>query len=673
MMNLLTRAWNRALSPFTCTIEQATLLAAGIALPLVFVAAIYATPYAQHVFNTYILDVTQSQVDRGMKAELDMLDRTAVSVARLDSLHKRIDARDTAGIAGIISAEKQKNRLDTLFVSDVSGVVLARAEHVSERGDNVLLRYPELLRAADGALVHAYIATPELSLVVAAPVRDQRGDVVAIIYAGKELGADFSLELKQKYFLEQGHIAFYSTTQGVSGSSLEDSSAIGLLNQYFDIGSPIIAPHEDVLDNEVWVDGHYYPVRKEVLSASNGIGILIFAEANHTAVATMLAAAFALLFFTILVLWVWLRHHERIEAPCVRLAASVTLAVFVCANILLFGLFDMHTVKLRPLPFPIYNSTMHIDPESDVVEKGTEKQVAIVVRTGGEAINAISANLKFDPARMRVEEVVTDHSICTDGFFIEKNFDNAAGTVDVVCGIPTPGYSGTKGIVAEILFTPLTTGPVALTFASTTQVLANDGLGTNVLRETSAASYQVADPNGAGSIFSSTHPNSARWYSERLINFGWALTGSSNYLYYFGTDTAGVPHTDTPAGSSSLRLSAPADGTYFFTLSQLAADGRNVLSTFTVHIDSTPPAQPDVRFDKDTVAPGELLRIAFSGSDSGSGLQKNFYVKLDNGVLFPVKSPMQFAFASRGMHDITVRAFDKAGNWSETTRTVTVE
>lgn len=655
----------------TCDTERLALLGAALVLPFVIVGSLYATAVPSRVLSMLFLNSAQHQVDTALASEARDLETHVRAASTLETVRHHLAENDTEGLTWVLADELRRDGFDTLFVTNTSGTVLARGESPGKRGDNMLLKYPETAAVLNGNVIRTYIATPEVAMIVGAPIRDDHDTIIGMLFAGYQLDAGFATHLKHDYFREDGQVAFFTRSQGVTGSSLEDSSLTSLLNQYFDIGSQITLQRDIPLESEIKVGTGYYPVRSETLSAPLGLGMLIFAEANHTAIATALAAVIALLFFALLITWALVVHQKRVSGSCMRVAASATLAVFAIADIALFGLFDRSAVHLVPLPFPIYNSTLSIDPESDALSLGNEKQVSILVRTGGEAINAIAANLSFDPSRMRVEEIVTDHSICADGFFIEKNFDNAAGTVSVVCGIPNPGFSETKGTVADIRFSPLQPGQLALSFASTTRVLANDGLGTDVLREANPASFQVASDTSS-IVFSNTHPNSSRWYRGRSVTFDWIPRSGSSYLYYFGSDPSGAPHTATDA-DGTMTLEAPADGTYYFRLSRLADGRTSLLSTFRVHIDSKPPSAPDVRLASDTLVAGSLLRIMFSSSDDASGLQDNYYVRLDDGVLFPIKSPMQLTFTSRGEHQITVRAFDKAGNWSDTTKTVTVE
>ncbi|PIP33562.1 hypothetical protein COX69_00880 [Candidatus Falkowbacteria bacterium CG_4_10_14_0_2_um_filter_48_10] len=108
--------------------------------------------------------------------------------------------------------------------------------------------------------------------------------------------------------------------------------------------------------------------------------------------------------------------------------------------------------------------------------------VRILVKTGEQAINAVAAHLSFDPAVWQVAALEQTNSFCS--LWLEASFDNTAGKIDLLCGLPNPGFSGI-GLVGKIIFTawpPAET--TAVVFAPDGLALANDGQGTNILSHT---------------------------------------------------------------------------------------------------------------------------------------------------------------------------------------------
>ena len=96
-------------------------------------------------------------------------------------------------------------------------------------------------------------------------------------------------------------------------------------------------------------------------------------------------------------------------------------------------------------------------------------------------INTVRADVKFDPEYLDVIEVVTSESFAN--IFIEKEINNNLGFARITGGLPNPGYTGEEILFAKILFQTKKPGAVEVEVLPTSVILANDGKGTNILRE----------------------------------------------------------------------------------------------------------------------------------------------------------------------------------------------
>jgi hypothetical protein len=107
--------------------------------------------------------------------------------------------------------------------------------------------------------------------------------------------------------------------------------------------------------------------------------------------------------------------------------------------------------------------------------------VDIRLQTTGTPVNAVSAGITFNTRIMEVVNMTTENSFCT--FYLDNTFDNIKGEVRVSCGLPSPGFLG-DSIVARVNMRAKTVGNAEIGFDKQyTQVLANDGKGTNVTQE----------------------------------------------------------------------------------------------------------------------------------------------------------------------------------------------
>lgn len=105
------------------------------------------------------------------------------------------------------------------------------------------------------------------------------------------------------------------------------------------------------------------------------------------------------------------------------------------------------------------------------------------------SINAVQADLGFDPNRLEVIEVSTRDSFAN--IFIQKEINNEAGYVRLTGGLPNPGFFAERGVFGTVFLRGKEPGVVSVNFLPSSLVLANDGRGTNVLKDLAAVSYFV--------------------------------------------------------------------------------------------------------------------------------------------------------------------------------------
>lgn len=106
-------------------------------------------------------------------------------------------------------------------------------------------------------------------------------------------------------------------------------------------------------------------------------------------------------------------------------------------------------------------------------------QVDILISTD-ISINAVGVVIYFDPGLVAVTKLDFDNSFCL--MFIEKVIDESQGQIRISCGLPNPGFTG-KGIVGSIRFTKKDIDPARFAIANDSEILANDGLGTNIFEK----------------------------------------------------------------------------------------------------------------------------------------------------------------------------------------------
>ena len=106
-----------------------------------------------------------------------------------------------------------------------------------------------------------------------------------------------------------------------------------------------------------------------------------------------------------------------------------------------------------------------------------------------EPINTVQTDVQFDPKRLEVVHMSFDGSFAT--IFTDKQVQNDEGWFRIVGGLPNPGYTKQDGYFATVYFLAKQPGPAEVIFLPSSMVLANDGKGTNVVKDFATKSYLI--------------------------------------------------------------------------------------------------------------------------------------------------------------------------------------
>lgn len=105
------------------------------------------------------------------------------------------------------------------------------------------------------------------------------------------------------------------------------------------------------------------------------------------------------------------------------------------------------------------------------------------------SINAVQADVGFEPQKLEVEAISTKDSFAN--IFVQKEINNEGGWARLTGGVPNPGFSGNSGNFGTIFFKGKSPGIVRIAFLPSSMVLANDGRGTNILKDLPSVSYLI--------------------------------------------------------------------------------------------------------------------------------------------------------------------------------------
>lgn len=330
-------------------------------------------------------------------------------------------------------------------------------------------------------------------------------------------------------------------------------------------------------------------------------------------------------------------------------------------------------------------ATLQINSPSTTLSYGETATLSIVVDTEGVAVNSAEAQIVFPADLVEVLSVSKASSVFS--LWVEEpSFSNTAGIITFNGGVPTPGYTGSRGLVVSVVVKAKKVGEAVFTF-SNTAVRANDGLGTNVLRSQQGKTIIItkneeptvnvpALPGPILKLTSSTHQNQDLWYKDNNPIFQWVIPKGTDAVqtaidnYNFGTPRI----TYTPAIGEKV-VQNLEDGTWYFKVRARKGGVWGPVSVYIVRIDTTPPEKKASAFVYDERT--KTLSINTEVQDITSGI--NHYELFINNVLVKNISPAEFVsgtyafpFDIPGNHTVKLTAVDNAGNTAELPGTFSV-
>jgi len=105
------------------------------------------------------------------------------------------------------------------------------------------------------------------------------------------------------------------------------------------------------------------------------------------------------------------------------------------------------------------------------------------------AVNAVQVDIGYPIDRLEVVEISTQDSFAE--IFIQKEINNQAGYSRLTGGLPNPGYQFERGVFGTIYFKSKQPGLAKVDFLPSSMVLANDGKGSNIIKELGSTSFLV--------------------------------------------------------------------------------------------------------------------------------------------------------------------------------------
>jgi hypothetical protein len=347
---------------------------------------------------------------------------------------------------------------------------------------------------------------------------------------------------------------------------------------------------------------------------------------------------------------------------------------------------------LIALPGISLAATLSITPSTGVYSSGSTFVARVVVNTQNKPINAAEGTIKFNPQEITVVSVDRSNSIF-NLWVTEPTFSNTAGTINFSGGLPS-GYTGSSGSIFNITFRTnnAATARVSITGGS---VLANDGMGTNILSGMNGGTYTVqvvstspapeiieyvSPPNTPGlpSITSTTHPDNTKWYQASKAELNWSLpSGTLAVRTLLDQSAYSVPTKVYEDPISAISLDELPEGVSYFHLQFKNAEGWGKVAHYRLAVDTQKPSSFTVTQPENYDVGNPVQVLLLNAADATSKV-KRYMVKVDNAEPYEFVDEKQsneliLGALEPGTHSVLVEAFDEAANSISSTYTFTIQ
>lgn len=278
--------------------------------------------------------------------------------------------------------------------------------------------------------------------------------------------------------------------------------------------------------------------------------------------------------------------------------------------------------------------------------------------TENQSVNVVNLNLKFSTSNLEVVDANLGNSLL-NLWIKNPTADNQNGTVSLIGGV-TNGISNNKVPIFRTTFRAKTSGSAFIDLDPSSQVLLNDGRGTNTSLKFKNIAFNIYPKDFIPvAIHSSTHPDQNTWYPNHDVAISFEPKPDTIYSYGLSSNQEIIPDNTQDTVPTEITYPNRPDGIYYFKLNSKTATGNwQEAGVYRVQIDSTPPEDfvPQVGTEA-----GKKF-VSFSTVDKTSGIS-HYKVKFgwwgkQNSTENPYFEIPKFFLGNQ----IQITAVDNAGN-----------
>ncbi len=344
------------------------------------------------------------------------------------------------------------------------------------------------------------------------------------------------------------------------------------------------------------------------------------------------------------------------------------LGILVCSTFISFGVFAQNVVNINAQSL-VPKANISISPHTATFQQGAKFDVSFFINTNKNSINSIDLRIKFDANKLMIASPSAGKSII--GVWPQPPvYSNTQGTAKLV-GIVPGGINTESGLITTITFQAISSGEATVEINPSSQILLNDGMGTQVDAQYERGTYMIVPVPPAGpKVFSETHPFSDVWYNNNNPVFSWdKLSGVTDFSFELDDKPFTIPDNISDSKEAIKAYNNLKDGLWYFHIKALKNKIWGSASHFLVRIDTTPPAEFTPVIDSFLTTISSRALISFFTTDDLSGVDHYEVGVLNKSnsltespAFIPAESFYLLPLNVSGTYKVIVRAFDKAHN-----------
>jgi len=184
-----------------------------------------------------------------------------------------------------------------------------------------------------------------------------------------------------------------------------------------------------------------------------------------------------------------INKNEGLTPKTLASALANSMIMLVFSLLSLGVVFTENQVLQRTGLYPVTKTASFVIPSKGQYRLGEIFPIKIEITNNENPINAVQADIGFNPQRLEIQDISTKDSFAN--VFIQKEINNEAGYARLTGGLPNPGFLENYGVFGTVFFKSKSPGLVKIEFLPTSMVLANDGRGSNILKDLPTMSYLI--------------------------------------------------------------------------------------------------------------------------------------------------------------------------------------